>query len=175
MAEFTVEFARGQETKKPTYSDGYSNKVMTNCGDDPHPKKIVFNDPLATAEFVVGFDWNNSINGNLPADKLTINSYQDFTIESDLQSGNQTILTNVPPSTLRDSSTGLDLTYPYEILLSDLGNIEMNQSGVELVCPQFDLSRWRYTRVRAISYFLCDVANNCGNNASTNVINENHT
>lgn len=171
MATFTIEFERGVPPK-PTYGGGYSQTIYTNCGDDAQPRSIKFND--ITGSFVVGFNYENSANGGLPADRIRIYSYQDYTVEADLVSGNQTVLTQYA-GTLMDSSTGLDLTYTYEIPLTELPNIIQHHNSPELVCIQSDLSKYRYTRVRTISYAISDTAGHWGDSASATFININTT
>lgn len=175
MATFTVEFAEG-EIKKPTYVDGYENKGGVNCGSAPIPRTIYFNDSSYINDFVVGYNWDNSLNGDLPPDRIEFEAYQDHTIESDLTTGNQVVLPGPPnPSTLRDSSTGLDLTYPYEISIANLQNIEVHHNDVELTCIQSDLGKYRYTRVRSISYRINDTDGNWGDYVSTTLVTENQT
>lgn len=172
MAEFTIEFERGQ-IYEPQYKNEYELKQRIQCAEDPRPRTIKFND--ITGDYVVGLDWDNANNGNLPADRIRIEAYQDYTSEANIQTGNITIL-NIPPSVLIDTSTGLELTYPYEIPISELGNIQTKHNGPELVCNQFDLSKWRYNRSRAISYFLGDSAGNWNTAPAVSWINtENDT
>lgn len=172
MARFDIEFARGQ-IKKPKY-DNYTPQpgVRTRCGEDAQPRTIKFND--TTGDFIVGLNWDNSENGDLPPGVLTISSYQDYIVEANMQTGNQTVLTQYA-GTLRDSSTGLDLTYPCDINVADLGNIEQHHNSVELVCLQSDLGKWRYTRVRSLAYLLADTAGNQGDISQTILINFNDT
>lgn len=156
MAEFTIEFGRGQ-LYEPQYQHDYETSSTILCGSDARPRTIKFND--TTGDYVVGLNWDNSLNNDLPVGKIRIEGYQDFTAEANLQTGNVTTL-NIPPSVLIDSSTGLELTYPYEIPISELGNIKTKHNGTELVCPQFDLSKYRYSRTRGLSYFLADTSDN---------------
>ncbi len=157
MATFTVEFERGT-LPGPTYED-YSVGVTSICGDDARTHLIKFNDNI-NGDYVVGWNWDNPSYG-LPPDTIRIESFSDTTEVLDTVSGN-TIPVSYPPNTLRDLSTGLDLTYPYVTPMSNLPNIVETFNQPEITCYADGSPKFQNTRIRVIEYILADTGGNWG-------------
>ena len=156
MAEFTVEFAEGQ-LPRPTYED-YSVGVSSICFDDPIIHPITFNNNT-TGDYVIGWNWNNPF--GLPPGSIRIESFTDITevIEVAL---NIPITVSYTSNTLKDNSTGLNLTYPYTLPISNLSNIVENFNQNEIECYNDGSSRYLNTRTRTIEYTLFDTGGNAG-------------
>lgn len=157
MAEFTIEFARG-ELPGPTYED-YSVGVTSICGDDARTHPIKFNDTV-TGDYIVGYNWSNPSYG-LPPGTIRIEGFTDVTEVEEIVTGTQ-IPVSYPPNTLKDLSTGLDLTYPYITPISNLPNIVENFNQTEITCYESGSSDYRNTRIRTIEYVLADTGGNWG-------------
>ena len=169
MGEFHIEFARGGKPG-PEYKD-YSVTVISNCGDDPQPRRIRFND-INAGDFVVGYQWDNPWNGQSPVYQIRFESFTDETIEIELATGNQTVVP-VPPATLRDSLLNQELFYPYYIAIGSLPYIEQYNHAGEIACPG-DLGTHRYVRTRKIQYLLADAQGNWGPLRTATFINNNN-
>lgn len=157
MANFTVEFARGQ-LPGPTYED-YNVGVTSICYDDARTHPIVFNNNV-TGDYVVGWNWDNPSFG-LPPGTIRIESFTDTMETVDVATGT-VIPTTSTPNTLRDTSTGLNLTYPYTTPISNLSNIVENFNSTELECYDFGSRKYMNTRTRVIQYVLFDTAGHPG-------------
>lgn len=156
MAEFTVEY-QAAVVPGPQYDD-YFVGVQSICSDDARTHPIKFNDNV-TGDYVVGWNWTNP-NG-LPVGTIQIESFTDGTEVIELSTGN-VVPSSVPSNTLKDTSTGLDLTYPYTINISQLPNITENLNSYELTCHSSGSDKYRNTRIRKLRYVLFDTAGNPG-------------
>lgn len=156
MAEFTVEYQAAQ-VPGPDYED-YSVSSESICFDDGRTHPIKFNDNI-TGDYVVGWNWNNP--SGLPVGSIRIESFTDNTDSIEL-STSTAVPNSAVPNTLKDTSTGLDLTYPYVIDISELPNIVENINSSELICVNEGNNKYRNTRTRRIQYMLYDTAGNAG-------------
>lgn len=157
MAEFTVEFTRGQ-LPGPTYED-HGVGVTSICFDDARIHPIVFNNNV-TGDYVVGWNWNNPSFG-LPPGSIRIESFTDNMQVVEISTGAIIPVTNTP-NTLKDNSTGLDLVYPYTTPISNLANIVENYNQNELECYNRGSKKYQNTRIRIIEYTLFDTGGNPG-------------
>lgn len=158
MAEFTVEFARGQ-LPGPTYEDYFVGGPLGICGDDARQHPIKFNDNI-TGDYVVGFNWDNP--SGLPPGEIRIISFSDSTTTVELSTGTIVNTQLFPANTLKDNMTGLDLTYPYTTPMSNLPNIVENFAQSEITCYNDGSDKYRNTRTRVVEYILFDTAGNPG-------------
>lgn len=155
MGEFNIEFARGVPPG-PQYLD-YLVSVTSLCSGDGLPRDIKFND--TTGDFIVGYNYSNPYSG-LPAQSLRIESFTDVAYFVEISTGTTTIVTPYTPNTLRDISTGSDLTYPYIVPISNLANIQQHISTAELICSED--SNYSARRVRELTYIIMDSAGTPG-------------
>ena len=150
MAIFTIQFQRGQ-LPGPTYED-FSVTNQTPCNQIPTQKVIKFNDLIG--DFVVGYNYQSSTSS--PANQIRFESFTDETVSIEISTNIETIITGLPQDRLKDSSTGLDLTYPYIIPIANLPNIILNMIAEEnLVCPS-DPVNYTTKRRRKIEYIIFD-------------------
>lgn len=157
MATFTVEFERGS-LPGPSYED-YSVGVTSICGDDARTHPIKFNDNI-NGDYVVGWNWSNPSYG-LPPGSIRIESFTDETFVEEVATGTM-IPVSYPSNTLKDLSTGLNLTYPYITPISNLPNIVENFNQAEITCYSSGSSDYINTRKRTIEYILFDTDNHAG-------------
>lgn len=152
MAIYTIRFDKEPDDPRgPTY-ESYMVGVNSICFDDVRYHPVVFNNNI-TGDFVVGWNWVNA-NGN-PPQTLRILSFTDKTETIEISTG-LVIPNNYPPNTLRDNSTGLDLTYPYEFDINSLGNIRENSNQLEISCEGSGSDKYKNTRQRIIEYIILD-------------------
>lgn len=156
MAEFTVEFARGT-LPGPSYED-YSVGTQGACGDDARQHPIKFND--ITGDYIVGWNWNSP--AGLSPGNIRFESFTDITTTIEISTGTIINVQTTPANTLKDNSTGLDLTYPYTTDISNLPNIVENLNQIEINCYENDSSKFKNVRSRKIEYILFDTSGNPG-------------
>ena len=151
MAIFTVEFARGS-LPGPEYED-YFVGVTSICFDDARQHPIKFNDNI-TGDYVVGWNWSNPSTVINPG-TIRLESFTDTTEVIELSTG-IVVPNTVPSNTLKDISTGSNLTYPYVIPMSQLGNIQENFNSSEIYCEDGGSSKYKTTRTRRLEYIIFD-------------------
>lgn len=154
MAEFIVTFDRGIEPG-PEYED-YIKTVSTICGEDGYDRTLTFNDTV-NGDFVIGYNYT-SLPG-YSADTLIISSYSDEMTWEDVDTNVSIPTPGFTPSELQDTTTSTVLTYPHSMSISDLANISLTPSGVELICGG---SKYIATRKREISYHIVDTNGQSG-------------
>lgn len=155
MATFTIEFARGT-LPGPQYED-YSVSVAVACNTTAIQTNIKFNNN--TGDYVVGWNYTNTSFG-LPAQNIRIESFTDEAMYKEISTGNEIPVPGYTGNTLKDISTGSNLTYPYITPITNLVNIQENLNNPELICP--DDINYTAVRRRKIQYLIIDSGGNSG-------------
>lgn len=155
MADFEVIFEEQLEFP-PEYED-YVVGVRTKCnsGTNASQRLIRFND-IVTGDFVVGFNYNSP--GGFSAQNLVIESYTDKYFVIEIATGIETADPTHIPNRLQYS--GVNVTYPYTVGMSNLNNLGWFIRAAELQCG--DTPGYTYKRERIITYHIVDSNGNIG-------------
>lgn len=158
MAEFSIIFDE-MLNSPPRYEDYSVIGPLGSCGEDAQIHPITFND-ISTGDYVVGYNWDSPI--GLPPGNIRIESFTDTTETYDTVLNVIANVQTTPANTLKDTTTGLNLVYPYITPISNLPNIVEVFTQSEITCYEKGSAKFRNTRTRKIKYVIFDTDGNAG-------------
>lgn len=156
MANIKITVA--EEPISPMQYNSFGVGQQTICGSTASQRNFKYND--TSGDFVVGKDFVNA--AGFPANTLRILGFTDNGYFIENSTGNQTTATGFIPRRLKNILTNTIIsTFPYEILISNIGQMGVENVGTELICPS-DMVNNTAIRAREVTYRILDSNGNVG-------------
>lgn len=158
----TIAMAANSFVPSPVQYNSHSVGVATLCNNPEYDKVTKFNDTLGNVDFVVGYQYSNS--AGYPAQTLRIENYTDENFFEHNTTGQRIPTSGFVAKHLRNSSTNtLITTFPYDIPITNVGQITVELGGYGLKCdPNPDPANYTAKHFRTMYFRIIDSNGNQG-------------